>query len=792
MRYLALEVRSAAASDITAVQSLRAADFLADLSTDEEKAEFVGLSIDGALSNADRPTSELLRPGSDAAIALQNRTGAPLDANLWCFDYRGRPLDPGAVANWWAFMASTGIWDNLWFDGNAQTITIPPAPEDTVTLPTATVTTGRVVHITNAHEGPLSAALSARLNLTDLTRIAGSSASYEVGAAPAIALTAAPDPDDAPIPRVATLPLGNYADPAAAAPFAGWTGGAFPPQIVRDFARLGFLDIEQHIVGLTRANEGQADTRRRISPAPNTAPGPGPVLIDSDTVNLRVMTVMTSGPAAIAMAPVMDLLWGTVAPPAAFGAGALPNTLTYTVLPLAGEGATSAGGSSADQIVLVHFEPGALPAGCWIRLWSHGLDTETGLRYRQDGGAGLADAAGEAYVVLPIPDGTAASTAPAAPVRLSFDALVLAGGLTRYFSEERYARPATATGSRLNLPAAPTPPAGVTLWICEQGSLMTRGAGQYASGEALVAVPADPAGAFALVNLTTLDPSDVAAATLINAAGSGDTLIITDPAFGQTPAGDLTAGPNAETLVNRTRNLLNNLITMGRPAPSQERRELVASERTGNTAVVGATPGRAENHEAPPPQLAHPGVPASAEIHGPGVALAGPASDQIVALIEERRATDLITFIGNVGAPVIPTPPPAVASPWTAALETTTHGVVGDGMVRSLIASSSFVPGQSWLQIKNQLNTLPGVDIDTLIDTSTFDDDALATAVDRMILKTRDGVKNFADAILAAVGRAEDFIYVETPAIDSRSAERAVSTTLRQPDSAFTVATPRW
>lgn len=766
VRYLALEVSSVSA--IADIQNLRDTDFPVDLSTDDQKAAFVGLSIAGGLSNTAQPTAELLRPGTDSAIAVKNRTGAPLAVNLWCFDYRGRPLDPGAVANWWAFMASTGIWDNLWFDGTAQNI--PAVTGTTVALPTVPVTTGRTVHITSAHEGPLSGTLQARLNLTDLTQTIGSAALYQAGAAPTIGLTATPTPDDAPIPRIAVLPLGNYADPTTATPFAGWTGGAFPAEISRDFARVGFLDIEQHVIGLTRADTGQADTRRRISPAPNTAATP--VLFDTDAVTGQVMTALSASASAQVMAPVMDLLWGQVTPPADFGIEDLPDTLGYTVLPLAGEGTTSSGGSSANQIVLVHFEAGSLPANGWIRLWSHGLDTESGLRYRQDGGAARVDATGEAYVVLPIPDGTAAPSDPTAdPVRLSFDALVIANGQSRYFAEERYTRPATATGSRFALPTLPTTPSGVTLWICEQGAVMARGGGQYASGEALIAVPDNPTGAYALVDLATLDATDISAATLINAAGSGDTLITTQPAFGQTPAGNLSAAPNSATLVNRTRSLFTDVATMGRPAPSQERRELIAVERTGNTAVIGATPGRTKNHEAPPSQFGHAGVPASAEIHGPGISLAGPATDQLVPLMEERRASDLAEFLGNVGAPVTTTPFPAGTNTWAAALETTTHGVVGDGIVRSLIATAGFLPGQTWTNIKGQLNALPGVNIDSLVDTSTFDDDALATAVDRMILKTRDGAKSFANSILAAIGRAEDFIYIETPAIDPHAAE---------------------
>ena len=54
-----------------------------------------------------------------------------------------------------------------------------------------------------------------------------------------------------------------------------------------------------------------------------------------------------------------------------------------------------------------------------------------------------------------------------------------------------------------------------------------------------------------------------------------------------------------------------------------------------------------------------------------------------------------------------------------------------------------------------------------LIDTATFDDDTLAAALDRVILKTRDGAAQAASAIQAAIARAEDFVYLETPALDA-------------------------
>ncbi len=760
VRYFALEIPAGSADTITEIENLRENDLPSDIVSEGDKAAYLGLTSSGSIGNAGAPIAELCKPAADSAVALKNRSGVPLAVNLWCFDYRGRALDPGAVANWWSYIASPGIWDNLW------------AHSETGEQRTAKVDSGKIVQICSAHEGPLSAELKLRLDLTDLTKIPTSSALYQTESAPAIALTTALDPDTAPIPRIAALPNGNYQEISAATPFAGWIDPAWPSDLKRDFQRLAFMDIEQHIIGLTRSNATQADESRRISPARNTADSA--VLFTTDEVNQHFMNTLSSDTNAIAMAPVMDKLWGAVTP-ANIGNGDLQDTLNHTVHALAGEGTTSGGGSVEGQTILLHFEPGSLPENSWIRLWSHGLDTETGLHYRQDGGAAAVDTSGQAYVVLPIPDGVGSTTDSS--VFLSFDALVVEEGGSRYYTEQRFARPVTVSGSRITLSAVPNVPANTSLWICEKGAVLNRGGSEYESGQTLLSIPDNlSAGQFALIDLTSLDATDISDNTLIKAVSSGDTLITTAPAFVATPEGELVSGdgPNSATLLHRDRNLLTNLDTMGRPVPSMERYEVAAIDRSSNTGVIGSTPGRAKNHEAPPSQLAHPGVPASAEIHGIGISLEGPAVDQLAPLMEERRAADLISFIQNIGAPAIPTADPGGTNTWTAILETMTHGVAGDITVRTL-ANTSFVPGKTWTELKTMIEDALSMNLDNQIDTSSFDDDALTAALDQVIMKTRDGAVQFATAVKAAIGRAEDFIYIETPAIDSQSANSDAS-----------------
>lgn len=760
VRYLAMAIPSASVPNISTLENLREANFPSFVSSDEEKAAYVGLKLDGGtLSNANEPSTELHRPARDSAVILENRTSSDIGMALWAFDYRGRPLDAGAVATWWSHLAAPGVFDNLW------------AHEDAALQITATATDGNVAHLTTAQESALSTEHLARLTRTGLTQTAGSNALFTVANPASISLAMAPDPDDAPVPRIALLPHTNYADPdtRGATLFDGWhgTSPAWPATLNRDFARIAMLDIESHLVGLTRNNNVQASERTRINALRNTQANPFLTITDSATQ--RLLDVISNGDDALAMSPVMDHHWGALTQ-GSFGTEALPDTLAFSVKGLRGAGQTD-GATVSEQKVVVHFPDGALPAGAWIRCWPHGLDTDTGTRYRQNGGGALADAAGEAFVVMPVPDGTAApSAADASPVRLSFDALLVTDDDARYYIEQRYNRPPVITGDPVSLPASPGVPADTTLWLCEQGQAMTRAAGAYASGQNLLALPDNlDAGEFALVDLSSLDDADVSADTLRNAASGNDSLVVTTPAFQTTAQGDVTTtpGPGGATVVHRTRNGLTDATTFGRPAPLMERREVLAVDREDTAALVGASPGRASRHESRLATQGHPGMPASDEVHGAGVALSGPAVAPINVLMQERVATSLEQFMSRAQAPVTAINDPGGTTAFTAVLETLTFGVTGDALVRTFVeALPSFAPGQRWLDIKEAFESATSFDLDPHIDSSTFDDEALAAAFDRIILKTKEGLSQAATSMEAAIRSAEDFIYIETPAID--------------------------
>ena len=226
---------------------------------------------------------------------------------------------------------------------------------------------------------------------------------------------------------------------------------------------------------------------------------------------------------------------------------------------------------------------------------------------------------------------------------MSFDALVATDADARYYVEQRFDRPALVNGARETLPALPGNLPGLTAWICEQGAAMVRGAGQLGSGQTLLAVPAsEDSGTYALVDPATLDDTDVATGTLRNAVGAGDRLIVTVPAFADTPEGDVidTSGPvgtNGAALLRRTRNGLIDDVTHIRPSRADDGAARGGGDRSGGR------DGRGRHHTgscrkprsaalaAGPPR--RPGVRRDSR-HGRGDS--GPLAGALAMLMRER------------------------------------------------------------------------------------------------------------------------------------------------------------
>jgi hypothetical protein len=235
-RWFAIEsTTTTTGSNIASVVALWSNGFATDDNTDPKKLASLGLKgIDGALANAEKPASVLLGPGgafgaSDKLLRLDTTA-----YTLWAFDSRGRAIDPGAVASWWAFLA-TSLFDNLWASG--------------VTQRTCAVAAARSLHLVNAHEGALTAAMLGRANVgnasgaaTDVVRQASGTTAVT------IAFTAAPAIDHAPVPRAALLPHRAYATSVNL-----WPSGPVVTGLERDYARVALIDVEGHLTGQPRS-----------------------------------------------------------------------------------------------------------------------------------------------------------------------------------------------------------------------------------------------------------------------------------------------------------------------------------------------------------------------------------------------------------------------------------------------------------------------------------------------------------------------------------------------------------
>lgn len=753
--HLALELTAGTVSSIGDLQDLLPALDAADvrsiaaaIGADDERAAYLGLSTSGGLSNAAKPATILRRPEKDERRLLQNDGVTPITtAKLWAFTRGGRAFDAGAVAAIWNRLAGTD-WDNLW------------ASDQTTRQRTAATADVRGVLLVNPHQGALDAAIKNRLALTGLTAVGGSDVLFTHAAGANIALTAPTDADTdtAPIPLVAPLPAGPYAAPASATPFAGW---AVTGALTRDFLRVAVIDVERHLTGLSRvAGSAQADPRRRVTPGQNTA---NPLFLTSvDAVATEVMARFAAVGATVDLiAPELDRDYGPQ-PPAALSPGDPfasafddPAASAHT---LKGSG-TSAGGSSAAQSVVLHFDA-TLPPGAWARAWPLGRDTATGRRFRMTGGAALADGAGSALLLLPLPDGDATA-------EFSYDLLVTTAEGSRLFTDRRADRPAVAAATLANVAAL----GAQTLHCPESDSQPAPGTGAIAPGHGLIAlIGAVSAHDFTAVDMTSLRGGDLSAA-LPNRADGSDRIITQEPAFTQTPLGDL---PTTQQAGGPSRVHEGSFHAPGR---GQEMFDFSAYDTTGNVGVIGAVAGRRLWHEAPTAALGHPGVNAAPEVHGEGLGLAGPAADRLRLLMRERRVADIPEFIGLMGRTFTAATAPTAPGPWTAVLETAVKGTHG-GLLISLIPDT-VNPGTIWDSadpaspgIKQRLDAvlsgLPGgLTVDGLIDTATFNDEIASAAFDRLLDKNRNGVRGFARAALAAVGRAEDLIWLQTPSLDS-------------------------
>ena len=755
VRYLAMELVSAPAT-VSTLATLVDPPALGD--TDVERAQHLGFTESGgSLVNADSPIRDLKRVGQ-TLLKFEDLTS---DVNLWAFDQRGRAVDPGAVAAWWQYLG-THAFTNLWQDA-AQNRTVA-------------ATAHRSVHLVNAHAGPLADDPV----LARLQGLTGTGVVRTVSGTEAIALSfsSAPDdaPDDAPVPKLALLPSGTYGDTLSI-----WAGGPVRDEldnlIERDYARVALVDVESHLVGQRRTSDAAADssaarrdrdqhhasTRVRIAQAAPLAPFSTALLsITDEAADAAVATLSAPGNSTL-VTSILSRDWGgldlatlpDVAPPES-----LPD---FQVQALQG-GGTATDGTLASQQVLLTFSLAGALADAWVRAWTQGFDPDRGRHLRLSGGGARVRTDGAVSLVITLSEGSVETAAP-----LGFELLILTAQGAQLFTDLRFERPAPIGGAALDWGSvAPA----TNLVLCEQGQVLPHSsmAGQLASGTTLYADQSPPA----LINQDSISPATFRDDTAIRQLSSGDQIQLTQPAFRTAPQGDSIAllAATGATVQQQTRSGLDRLLEAGDPIPTMERLEIVAVQ-SETAAAIATTPALARYHELPPHQLGHPGAPASVEIHGTGAALSGPVVELLAEFSRDRTATTTPDLITAAVSPLTVPSTPAAATLWAAPLRTVAAGVEAElnptQLANLLNAPSPYPFGQGLDAIRNWLQTGPGAALTSQIPLPASVDaaaDSVVRALDRRLLAAARGLQEGATSLLAAFARAEDFVYLETPAFD--------------------------
>lgn len=750
VRYLAVELPESPPTIATLAGRVEPGFPNTPAPTDAEKAEALGLRLSGTtILNGRTPMFDLKRPGGSTSGSerLLSFPTAAAGVKLWAFDAGGRAIDPGAVATWWARLAGTDF-DNLWADD------IPAADRRT-----APADANLAVHLVDAHEGPLSATLAARLNVSGLTGT-GPVRTANATSGATLAFTAAPDPDDAPVPKLALLPAGSYGNSVSV-----WPAG--PVQsMARDFVRVAALSVEEHLVGQARkstAAAGTAAARRaadqnRPSTRVEVARSTGPVLLETtDAAAGAVNDVFAGTGATMIVSSVLSVDWGALSALTSLPAASPPEPLPTLVARALTGGGSATGSIVIGQRVAFELAFAASLAGAWVRAWPLGFDDRVGRHFRLDGGSGRVRGDGTVTIVAGLPDG---AVAPAAP--MSVDIEVVTANGTRLYMDVRFNRPAPVGGTPITLSAATG-----DLVVCETGSLFSSGLpnDSVPSGATVVVRPAT--GPLTLVDPATIPAAKRAPATISRGLAAGDLVELTQPAFVGVPAGDTTTAIAATgaTVTRETRTGLTRLVQAGAPLPTMERHEIAAT-RVGPTdasAAIAATPALGRYHELLPHQAGHPGAPGAPELHGPGAALVGPATIAVAEFTRERTSANTAALATAASTPLPVPPDPAGPTRWTAALRTVAAQVEAEpGLDTAALGSSPYPFGDTLANIRGWFSS-QGVAIPSATGAAA---DSIVRALDRRMLAATRGLREAATSLRAAINRAQDLVYIETPAID--------------------------
>lgn len=751
-------------------------DDTTDATTPADRAAHLGLGIadDGeTLVNGGHPMTELHVPGEP--FGTERPPMIDIDDvafTMWAFDDAGRAVDPGAVASWWNHLATT-IFTNLWAPGN------PEVGANRTTSFDARLT----VHLVNPAEGPLDPDLLARVT-SGGTAVTAALVQASATNGAALAFTAAPGvgggPDDAPVPLVAMLPSGTYAagSPVTQTALTLFPQGPVDPttqNLTRDYVRVGVVDVERHLVGQARAapdgsTDGDEATRRaadqnrattrvavnRVAPANLT------LQTTIDTAVAQMLSGFGANATTLVM-PTLDREFASLSVPPL--PTVVPPTVppTITARPLVGGG--TAGGTHANrvdgQVVLLQLQFDSWPNaqdGAWVRVWPRGFDVDTGRHVPLDGGGGVTSAGSDGTsatvdVVVTLPDGVVDDRDDIAD--LGCDVAVVTGtNPPAVFADVRFARPQPLAGGAIDVDDADA------LVAAEVGPVASVAALQ--PGSTLFSFQDD--GTVALVDRTSVDAGGFAGS--VDAAVTGDDVVVlTEPAWVQSAPGDVTDGGDLAALsVQRaTRDGLNPLAAGG-PHPTMEFLDAASSSTAPASATIGPAAGLRRHHELPPHLQGHPGAPAARELAGTGVTMTGPAA-LVVAEHTRDRANPGLPALVNAATPASPAlVTPAAPTPWLAVLGTVGFGVDGEpGLAELIRLVDNQFPGFDTIEnVVSWLETL----IDGLPSTFDFTGD-LPRALSRRLMSAGYGLREAATSLAAAFARAEDLVYLETPAVDT-------------------------
>jgi hypothetical protein len=146
------------------------------------------------------------------------------------------------------------------------------------------------------------------------------------------------------------------------------------------------------------------------------------------------------------------------------------------------------------------------------------------------------------------------------------------------------------------------------------------------------------------------------------------------------------------------------------------------------------------------------------------VTITGPAALVVTEHTRDRANPGLVALF-NAATPASPAVvTPTAPTPWLAVLGTVGFGVDGEPGLAELIrlVDNEFPGFDTFENVVSWLETV----VDGLPSTFDFTGD-LPRAISRRLLSAGYGLREAATSLAAAFGRAEDLVYVETPAVDS-------------------------